>query len=386
MSLVIPDQLTAPAQPSAPPTAAAMYAALLDTIGEGVIFTDLAGRIRFWNSGATKIFGYRADEMLGRTPAVLYPTESAERLADDLDRILAGQDFVGEWRGRRKDGTSVCIEVRTTVVRDRSGSPIGFLGVSKDVTDRKSAEATLLRQEILEAVARLAGGVAHEANNQMSVILGLASFALARTDLPDSLRPDLTRIKSAAQHTATITRQLLAFSRRQLLEPRVLDLNAAIQAFRPVLGEILGDGIELQLDLSPELPPVEIDERQLHLALQTLAENARDSMTAGGRLMLETRKRVVRERWMPARDVSVEPGTYVELAVRDTGAGMDRHTLTHLFEPFFTTKDVGSGTGLGLASVYGIVKQSGGYVFAESSPGQGACFRILFPATSGASS
>ena len=232
----------------------------------------------------------------------------------------------------------------------------------------------------MESVGRLAGGVAHEANNQMSVILGLASFALARTDLPDSLRPDITRIKSAAQHTATITRQLLAFSRRQLLEPRVLDLNAAIRAFRPMLGEILGDGIELQLDLSPELPPVEIDERQLQLALRTLAENARDSMTTGGRLTLESRKRVLRERWTPARDVSVEPGTYVEVAVRDTGAGMDRETLTHLFEPFFTTKDVGRGTGLGLASVYGIVKQSGGYVFAESSPGQGACFRIVFPA------
>jgi two-component system cell cycle sensor histidine kinase/response regulator CckA len=153
-----------------------------------------------------------------------------------------------------------------------------------------------------------------------------------------------------------------------------------------VLGEILGDGIELQLDLSPELPPVEIDERQLQQALQTLAENARDSMITGGRLTLETQKRVVRERWMPSRDVSVEPGTYVELAVRDTGAGMEREALTHLFEPFFTTKDVGRGTGLGLASVYGIVKQSGGYVFAESSPGQGACFRIVFPASSGASS
>ena len=357
----------------------ALHAALLATIGEAVIFTDLEGRIQFWNPAATRIFGYTADEMLGQTPAILYPEEAPERLAGDLERIMAGQDFAGEWRGRRRDGSPVSVEIRTTLVRDTSGIPIGFLGVSKDISERKRAEATLWRQEILEVVARLAAGVADEANNHMSIVLGLATFALNRTDLPDTLRQDLTHIRQAAERTAEITRQLLAFSGQQPAVPRVLDLNTALLAAQPRLQRTLGREIELHLSLSPELPPIRIDEAQLQHVLLVLAQNAREAIPTAGRLSLETREVVIPKAVAAAERMTIQPGRYIELAVRDTGVGMDPHTLTHLFQPFFTTKEVGNGTGLGLASVHGIVKQSNGFVFAESSPGEGACFRILLP-------
>lgn len=382
MSLHIRDQQSP--VPQLPPGVdpSPLSAALLETMSDAVIFTDLEGRIQFWNRGAARIFGYTADEVVGHTPAMLYPDEAPERLAGDLERIVAGQDFAGEWRGRRRDGSTVWIEVRTTVVRDPDGRPIGFLGVSKDITERKRADASLRRHEILEVVTRLAGGVAHEANNQMSIVLGLASFLLRRTDLEDSARQDVSRIQQAAQRTAEVTRQLLAFTRQQPVQPRVLDLNTAILASQARLQSTLGNDIELHLALSPELPPVLLDEAQLQQMLLILTRNARDAMPQAGRLTLETREVVISETSAAAQAITVQPGGYVELVVRDTGVGMDSQTLAQLFQPFFTTKPVGRGTGLGLASLYGIVRQGGGYVFAESSRGEGACFRILLPIAS----
>jgi two-component system, cell cycle sensor histidine kinase and response regulator CckA len=357
------------------------YAALLETIDQSVIFTDMDGWIQFWNSEASRIFGYSADEMLGKSPAVLYPEEDPGRFAADLERILAGEDFVGEWRGRRRDGGPVRVDIRTTVVRDPAGTPLGFLGISREVTpDGSRTEPMRLKQGVLEAVARLAGGVAHESNNQMTVVLGETSLLLRRADLPGSIREDLARIQRAAQRITEISRQLLAFSRRQMLQPFVLDLNAAITKFMPELQRSLGSGIELRLALSPEVPAVRVDEAQLEQVLGSLAFNARDAMPGGGSIELVTGAVVLPDPTFAIGGVSVAPGGYAELLVRDSGAGMDPDTLAHVFEPFFTTKGPGQGTGLGLASVYGIVKQSGGYVFADSSPGHGAQFRILLPA------
>lgn len=363
------------------PLGGTTYAALLETIDQSVIFTEMDGRIRFWNSGASRIFGYSADEMMGRSPAILYPEEDPGRFADDLARILAGEDFVGEWRGRRRDGSPVRVDIRTTVVRDPAGTPLGFLGVSREVTSNGSRpEPIRLEQGALEAVARLAGGVAHESNNQMTVVLGETSLLLGRADLPGWLREDLARIQRAGQRISEISRQLLAFSRRQILQPFVLDLNAAITTFLPELQRRLGSAIELRMALSPEVPAVQVDEAQLEQVLGSLASNARDAMPGGGSMELVTRAVVLPGPSFAIDGVSVAPGSYAELLVRDSGAGMDPDTLAHIFEPFFTTKGPGQGTGLGLASVYGIVKQSGGYVFADSSPGQGARFRILLPA------
>jgi PAS domain S-box-containing protein len=604
----------------------AVHAALLDAIGDSVVVTDLEGRIRSWNRGATAIFGYTQEEMIGRTPAVLYPDEAPDRLAPDLERILAGEDFVGEWRGRRRDGTPVWVEITTTAVRNAAGEPVGFLGVARDVSERKRSEARLeliadsapayivhcdterrytfvnrayaarfgltpdqvvgkhiwdvvgkegytrLQQHVdrvlaghrvefemqipydsigprfihcayapqlgpdgdvqglvavitdigerkraeaalresdarlelaqgaagltiwewepdtgvttytpefcdlyglppgspgltyqewrervhpddrarviedleaaltgtrtydteyrvvwddgtvrwiasrgrmlpdvpgrparmigvnfdvtrrreaelqlrqldrLETVARLAGGVAHEANNQMTVVSGAATFILRQEDLPESVREDAVYIQQAAERTAAITQQLLAFSRRQVLQARVLDLNTAIRGFEAIIRRTVGEDIQVRLGLAPEVGRVRMDEGQLQQVLLNLTLNARDAMPAGGTLGFETRDLRVERPSAEAHGVSLRPGHYVELRVSDTGIGMNAQTLAHIFEPFFTTKGVGRGTGLGLSTVYGIVKQSNGYVFAESVPGQGATLRILLPA------
>jgi CheY-like chemotaxis protein len=220
--------------------------------------------------------------------------------------------------------------------------------------------------------------VAHEANNQMTVVSGAAGFILRRDDVPDTVREDAEHIRQAAERTATITQQLLAFSRRQILQPRVLDLNIAIRAFEAIIRRTMGEDTRLELDLAPALHRVRIDEGQLQQVLINLTLNARDAMPSGGTLTLETRE--TREgAAADAHGVHIRPGRYVELKVRDTGVGMDPTTLAHIFDPFFTTKGVGQGTGLGLSTVYGIVKQSDGYVFAESTPGVGTALRILLP-------
>jgi PAS domain S-box-containing protein len=628
-----------PSQPSPASDLSAIHAAVLDAVGESVILTDLEGRIRSWNRGASVTFGYTAEEMLGRTVAALYPDEDAERLTRDLGRILAGEDHVGEWLGRRRDGSAVWIEIRTTAVRSAAGEPLGFLGVARDITRHKHSEAELARrqaqlelvadtapayivqcdperrftfvnrayagrfgltpeqvvgqyvwevmgeqgyasierhvdevlaggrveyeQEVpyaiigpkwihcayaphrgadgvvqgfvgvitditdrkraeasfraqgsllqetnarlelaqsaagitiwewepdtgftsytpefrslyglpagtpplryeewlelvhpddrdrvledlaealagertydleyrvvwrdgsvhwiasrgrvlpehpgqrrrmigvnfdvtrrregelqlrqldrLETVARLAGGVAHETNNQMTVVSGAATFILRRDDLPEEVREDAEHIRQAAERTASITQQLLAFSRRQLLQPRVLDLHGAIRGFEAIVRRTVGEDIGLGLELAPAPARVRIDEGQFQQVLLNLALNARDAMPAGGVLTLASRLLELEGPEKESDGVRVRRGRYVELRVRDTGVGMDERTLSHVFEPFFTTKGVGRGTGLGLSTVYGIVKQSSGYVFVDSSVGQGTTIRILLP-------
>jgi len=612
-----------------------LHGALLEAVSDSVIVTDLEGRIRSWNRGATAIFGYPAEEMIGQTPARLYPEELSTCFAEDLDRILAGEDFVGEWLGRRRDGSPVWVAIRTTAVRNGAGRPVGFLGVARDISRRKHAEAALaegqaqleliadtapayivqcdaerrftfvnrayagrfgltpdqivgkyvwdvvgeqgyasfkdrmdevlagrrvefemevpydsigarhihcayapyfgsdgtvqglvgvitdigerkraeasaqeadarlklaqgaagltiwewepdtgvtsytpefctlyglppgspswtykewrervhpddrdrvieelraalvgiraydteyrvlwddgsvhwiaargqmlpdvvgrprrmigvnfdvsrrreaeyqLRQlDRLETVARLAGGVAHEANNQMTVVTAAATFILRRDDLPETVREDASHIRQAAERTAAITQQLLAFSRRQVLQPRVIVLNAAIRGYEAIVRRTVGEDIRLRLALSADLGRVRIDEGQLQQVLLNLTLNARDAMPSGGTLSLETRELVLEGPSTESHGIRIRPGPYIELCVRDTGVGMDARTLAHLFEPFFTTKGVGRGTGLGLSTVYGIVKQSNGYVFAESAAGLGTNLRILLPVAS----
>jgi PAS domain S-box-containing protein len=612
---------------------AAIHAALLDAVDQSVILTDLEGRIRSWNAGATRIFGYPATRMLGRSVAELYPEVAPAALAEDLGRILAGDEFVGEWQGRRQDGSAVRVRIRTALVRGPGGEPVGFLGVARDITDLHAAQAALARDRAglrliadtapayivrcdaerrytfanrayaerfglepeqvvgklipevvgeeayaeirpyvdrvlrgsrvefeleipyqrlgrqyihcayapelgpggevtglvavitdvserkradlalresearlvlakeaaglalwawdpdtgetsfspefyalyglpadappptfeewrdrflhpedrprvldeleaarrgarafdgqfrivraggevrwvvsrgrlmpdgggperrlvgvtfdvtrrretdlrlqqldrLDTVARLAGGVAHEANNQMAVVLGAAGFILRRDDLPAAVRQDAVYIRDAAERTAAITQQLLAFSRRQVVRPRVLDLNATVLGFEVILRRTLGPDVALAVDLTPESIPVLADEGQLQQVLLNLTLNARDAMPTGGTLLIATRRMALHAAEPMLPGVAVRPGPYVELRVRDTGVGMDPGTLSHLFEPFFTTKGVGRGTGLGLASVYGIVKQSQGYVTADSAPGAGTTMRVLLP-------
>jgi CheY-like chemotaxis protein len=222
--------------------------------------------------------------------------------------------------------------------------------------------------------------MAHEANNQMSVVLGAASFILGRDDLPTGIREDVEYIRQAAERTASITRQLLAFSRRQILKPEVVDVNAVVAHLQPILRRTLTEQQELELRLPPNVAPIRADPAQLDQVLLNLTINARDAMPNGGKLLIETREVELDDRYVAMRPgVTITPGKFTALIVSDSGYGMDQETMKHLFEPFFTTKAVGKGSGLGLAMVYGIVKQTGGNIWAYSEPGTGTTLKLYFP-------
>ena len=261
-----------------------------------------------------------------------------------------------------------------------------WIGTLTDVEERRQAEERLRQADRLESVARLAGGVAHEANNQMTVVLGSAAFLLQRIR-DHTAHQDLEQIRDAAQRTAAITQQLLAFSRRQMLQPQLVDLNAVIGKLEPVLQRALGETSRVVLRLAPDLGAVEADPRQLDQVVLNLTFNARDAMPGGGLLTVETASVLLEEPYVAGEGLpAMPPGHYAMVVVSDTGHGMDRETLGRIFEPFFTTKPVGQGTGLGLSTVYGIVKQSGGFVWAYSEPGQGTAFKIYLPVVAATSS
>jgi two-component system cell cycle sensor histidine kinase/response regulator CckA len=268
---------------------------------------------------------------------------------------------------------------RVAPVLDLDGSVREWVCTLTDVEEQRSAEERLRQAERLESVGRLAGGVAHEANNQMTVVLGASAF-LSKHLRDQEARADLEHIRRAAQRTAAITQQLLAFSRRQILQPQVLDLNAAITAMEPILQRALGETSRVVLRLADDLGKVMADPGQLDQVLLNLALNARDAMPGGGVLTIETVNVVLDEAYVAAKNLQMmRSGPYAMLMLSDTGRGMDRETLNRVFEPFFTTKDVGEGTGLGLSTVYGIVKQSGGFIWAYSEPGHGTAFKIYLP-------
>jgi nitrogen-specific signal transduction histidine kinase/ActR/RegA family two-component response regulator len=257
-----------------------------------------------------------------------------------------------------------------------------MIGVSLDVTARHELEDRLRQAQKMEAVGRLAGGVAHDFNNLLQVIQGHARFALEALPEPGDLREDLEAVYAASERAARLTRQLLAFSRKQILQPRELDLNAVVRGVMPMLGRLIGEDIAVVTHLAPRLGAVTADPAQLEQVLVNLAVNARDAMPEGGTLGIETADVALDAAACERRDGPVAPGAYVRLAVRDTGAGMDEATRARAFEPFFTTKAPGKGTGLGLATVYGIVRQSGGCVTVSSAPGAGTTVVVELPRTS----
>jgi two-component system cell cycle sensor histidine kinase/response regulator CckA len=277
----------------------------------------------------------------------------------------------------RKDGSRVPVMVGGARLGPDMRDAVFFV---LDLTERRRAEERLRQAERIEVVGQLAGGMAHEANNQMSVVLGATSFILARADLPEVVRQDVEYIRQAAERTASITRQLLAFSRRQILQPQVIDLNSVLHNLDPILRRTITEQQKLVLRLAPEVKPIRADPVQLDQVLLNLTINARDAMPEGGTLTLETRTVQLTDEYVAERaGVTIVPGQYTALLVSDTGHGMNQDAIQHLFEPFFTTKGVGQGSGLGLAMVYGIVKQSGGYIWAYSEPGLGTTFKLYFP-------
>jgi nitrogen-specific signal transduction histidine kinase/CheY-like chemotaxis protein len=265
----------------------------------------------------------------------------------------------------------VVTEVAVALVRDADGKPNYVIGMAENVTERRQLEEQLRQSQKLEAIGRLAGGVAHDFNNMLTAIGGYTALALDHAVDGSELRGDLDEIRKATDRAARLTRQLLAFSRKQVLVPELLNLNGVVLELETMLRPLIGEDIALAARLDPALGPIEADPGQLHQVVMNLVVNARDAMPGGGTIAIETANADV-----GANDDGIEPGRYVTLTVRDDGEGIDEATLGQIFEPFFTTKESGKGTGLGLATVYGIVKQSGGYVAVESEAGEGSAFTI----------
>ncbi len=326
-----------------------------------------------------RIMGYDPAEALGPTwwTDRLHPEDRDPVLAA-VPSILSRDHLALEYRFRHKDGSYHWIHDEARLTRDAGGRPVEVFGSWVDITERKGLEMQLLQAQKMEAVGQLAGGVAHDFNNVLTAIAGYAE--LLREDLPgeDARRGDAEEIIRATERAAALTRQLLAFSRRQVLAPRVLDLNTVVASVDNMLRRLIAADVELRTALAPELGAVRADPGQLEQVIMNLVVNARDAMPRGGKLTIETANAELDESYA-LEHPAVMAGPYVMLAVSDSGVGMDGITQARIFEPFFTTKEKGKGTGLGLATVYGIVKQSGGNIWLYSEPGRGTTFKIYLP-------
>ena len=299
--------------------------------------------------------------------------------ADLWRTILAGRVWDGELTNKRKEG-QLYLEAQTiTPVRDARGEISHFVSVKRDVSQRRQLEEQLRQSQKMEAVGRLSGGVAHDFNNLLAVILGFGDMLLRRLPADDQLKRYCREVLKAANRGAALTRQLLAFSRQQVLQPKVVDLNEVVAESEKMLCRLLGEDVELVTSLDPALGRVEIDPGQIDQVIMNLAVNARDAMPQGGTLAIETANLEHTKAEDGRYGDPVAAGSYVRLTVSDTGTGMDEATRAHIFEPFFTTKDLGKGTGLGLATVYGVIEQSKGHISVQSQLGQGTKFTILLP-------
>jgi hypothetical protein len=339
------------------------------TLGRGQV-------VRRWNSAATAVFGWKSSEMEGRALSIVPPACRAEFTAMTTS-VMGGAAFAAvEMRWQRQDGTDVDISISMAPLRAGSGDADGIILMVADMTQRKRLEAQLHQTQKMEVVGQLAGGIAHDFNNLLTVINGRSQRIIAAVKESGPVRRDAELILDTGERAARLTRQLLAFSRRQVFQMKQVDLNRAVNDMRKMLSTLITENIELVTDITPGLPTVWTDDSQLEQVILNLAVNARDAMPAGGRLTITTARtpaETAATLGLPGR------GPFVRLTVADTGTGIDAHTLPHLFEPFFTTKP--QGTGLGLSTVDGIVRQSGGCIRVDSVPGRGSAFTIHLPAS-----
>jgi two-component system, cell cycle sensor histidine kinase and response regulator CckA len=344
-----------------------------------VVEWDTRLRITEWSPSAERVFGYSRQEAIGRDAGFLVPPA----LRPHVDRM--GHELLAQKGGTRstndnitKDGRTISCEWYNTPLVDESGQVLGVASLVQDVTERVALEERLRQSQKMEAVGRLAGGVAHDFNNLLTVIMGYSQILTDGLPAISRLKDATAQIRSAADRAAGITRQLLAFSRKQVLSPRVIDLNDIMLNLDSMLLRLIGEDIEVLTIPGRDLGAVKADPGQIEQVLMNLALNARDAMPDGGKLTLETENMELDESYAREHE-PLKPGRYVMLAVSDTGTGMSPETQAHIFEPFFTTKEVGKGTGLGLSMVYGIVKQSGGYIWVYSEPNRGTTFKIYLP-------
>ncbi|MEO8841012.1 MAG: PAS domain-containing protein, partial [Kofleriaceae bacterium] len=358
----------------------------IEAVSQGIIITDASKPdhpIVYASPSFCRLTGYERDEVLGRNCRFLQgPGTDPAPLAELRNAIRAGQPCTVELLNFRKGGIPFWNNVAISPVKDSDGRVVSFVGVQTDVTARRQLEAQYLQAQKMEAVGRLAGGVAHDFNNVLSVILSYAEMIGEALEPGEPLHADIEEIRTAALRATDLTRQLLAFSRQQVLQTKVLNLNQVVAGMEKMLRRLLGADIEVTILPATELWNVKSDPGQVEQILMNLAVNARDAMARGGKLTIETANVELDDDYARAHH-ELDAGHYVLLTVTDTGVGMDKATLARIFEPFFTTKDKGKGTGLGLATVFGIVKQSGANIFVYSEPGVGTAFKLYFPKAGG---
>jgi PAS domain S-box-containing protein len=327
------------------------------------------------------MLGYSVEEWLS-TPnfwiSIIHPEDKEQVASAVAASFISGEGNILEFRWFSKDGRTVWVESNFVVIRDDEGRPAGLRGVTIDITKRKMLEEQFRQAQKMEAIGQLAGGVAHDFNNLLTAIIGYSQLTLASLNKSDPLRSYIEEIQSAGSRAASLTNQLLIFSRKQVLQPRVLDLNAIVTDMNKLLRRLIGENIKLEANLEPELGCVKADSGQIEQVIMNLVVNARDAMPQGGQLSIETANINLDIEYAKSY-IGITPGSYVMLAVSDSGSGMDKQTQARVFEPFFTTKEQGKGTGLGLSTVYGIVKQSEGSIALYSEPGQGTTFKIYLP-------
>ena len=357
------------------------YRTILASIEDGYYEVNLPGNFTFFNDSMCNIRGYPREELMKMNNRQYMDPETAKRVYKIFNEVYETGKPVKrvEWESLRKDGTKAYVESSISLMKDAKGRSIGFRGIVRDVSERKRLEAQLIQSQKMEAIGTLAGGVAHDFNNLLTTIMGNAHMALMEMGDDDPLREEIEGINEAGERASSLTRQLLAFSRKQVIQPKVLDLNKVSAGIEKMLSRLIGEHIELKMISYPGLCCVKMDPGQMEQVIMNLAINSKDAMPRGGKLTIETAKVDLGEAYFLDHAVEAQPGPYVMLAVSDTGIGMDEEIRSHIFEPFFTTKEKGRGTGLGLSTVYGIVKQSGGLIWSYSEPGQGTTFKIYFP-------
>jgi PAS domain S-box-containing protein len=354
-------------------------ATAVEQAGEIFMITDLKGEIQYINPAFERITGYRCVEAMGKNPRILKSGEHDEAFYKELwATLLRDEIWFGKFTNRRKDGALYEQDAVISPVRDESGKVVNYVGVMRDVTRENQLSEQLRQSQKMEAIGKLAGGVAHDFNNMLTAIDGYSELLLSGLGENSPLSADVMEIRKAGDRAAGLTRQLLAFSRMQVLQPKVIDLNDLVGNIQKMLARLIGENIELLTNPGEKLGRVKADPGQIEQVLLNLVVNARDALPKGGRITIETSNENLSGE-SPEKHVDVRPGPYVMLAVTDNGAGMDEKTISRIFDPFFTTKDLGKGTGLGLATVYGIVKQSGGYIWVYSEVGRGTTFKIYLP-------
>ncbi|MCL7488368.1 MAG: PAS domain S-box protein [Desulfobulbaceae bacterium] len=351
----------------------------IEQTGEMIVITDSEGIIQHVNPAFEQVTGYTRKEVIGRNPRMLKSGKQSHAFYKKMwETISGGNTFIGRMVNKRKDGTFFTEDATISPVRDAAGRIVNYVAVKRDISENLLLAAQFQQMQKMESVGRLAGGVAHDYNNMLSVIIGYTEMAMDKASPPDPLHSDLQEILKAATRSAEITRQLLAFARKQTISPKVLDVNSTVEGMLKMLRRLIGEDIDLSWQATSSLRPVNMDPTQFGQILANLCVNARDAIAGVGKVTIETGMVTFDAEYCDDHAGFV-PGEFVMLAISDDGCGMDRETIDNIFEPFFTTKDAAQGTGLGLATVFGIVKQNNGFVNVYSEPGKGTTFKIYLP-------